>query len=201
MGYQQMLQMLQAISATPAAPIARVPELGRAHIERVLDAGAHAVIVPMVETAEQAAAAVSSCRYAPTGSRSYGPTRAGLSLGAGTGPADVGCFVMVETEKGLGNVKEICAVPGLDGVYVGPSDLALTLGSPLYPKSDAVYEAVSTIREACESAGIVPGIHGGTGSASARFLAEGYRMVTVTQDYTLIAQQARAELEAARTGV
>jgi 4-hydroxy-2-oxoheptanedioate aldolase len=199
MGYQQMLQMLQAISATPASPIVRVADTSPTLIERALDAGAHGVIVPMVETAEQARAAVAACRYAPLGRRSYGPTRGGLSLGSDPdGAGNVACFVMVETKDGLDNIAAITAVEGLDGVYVGPSDLALTLGSPLYPKSAIVYEAIATIQQACDAAGITPGIHGGSGENSAKFLADGYRMVSVTQDYTLLGQAAAAQLAIAR---
>jgi 4-hydroxy-2-oxoheptanedioate aldolase len=198
MSSAQTLQMLQAISGTPAIPIVRTADANPSSIERALDAGAQGVIVPMVETAEQAEQIVASCRYAPTGRRSYGPTRAGLFLGNDVATAsEVACFVMIETDKGLENVEQICAVPGLDGVYVGPSDLALTLGSPLAPKSPAVYEAIDTIRRACEAAGITPGIHGGSGTNSAKFLADGFRLVTVTQDYSLIALQSRAELETA----
>jgi 4-hydroxy-2-oxoheptanedioate aldolase len=199
MDYAQTLQMLQAIGSTPAVPIVRVHDRNPASVERVLDAGAHGVIVPMVETAEQARVAVAACRYSPLGTRSYGPTRGGLAFGADPeGASDVACFVMVETKLGLDNVAEICAVPGLDGIYVGPSDLALTLGSPLAPKSDLVYEAINKIREACDEAGVTPGIHGGSGEQSAKFLAGGYRLVTVTQDYTLLAREARVELAAAR---
>jgi 4-hydroxy-2-oxoheptanedioate aldolase len=189
---------LQAISGSPAAPIVRVADHRVSGIERALDAGALGVIVPMVETAEQAEAVVAACHYAPRGRRSYGPTRSGLFLGsAADGASDVACLVMIETKIGLDNVRAICSVPDLDGVYIGPSDLSLTLGSPLQPKSPAVYDAIETIRRVCDDAGIVPGIHGGSGVQSAKFLADGFRMVTVTQDYSLILASSRAELQAA----
>jgi 2-keto-3-deoxy-L-rhamnonate aldolase RhmA len=110
-------------------------------------------------------------------------------------------YVCVDTQHGLMGYEQalrmLQAISGSPATPIARTDLALTLGSPLHPKSSAVYEAIETIREACETAGITPGIHGGTGTNSAKFLADGFRLVTVTQDYSLVAMQARAELEVA----
>ena len=94
-------------------------------IGRALDAGAVGVIVPLIDTAEDAARAVSAARYPPTGIRSYGPMRSQLRIGPTPADAnrDTVVIAMIETPLGLENVEAICAVPGLDGVYVGPSDL------------------------------------------------------------------------------
>ena len=148
--YDSMVPMLQAIRAGGAAPITRVLSKDPFLIMKALDAGAWGVIVPMIDDAEAAADAVAACRYPPRGIRSWGPTRASLALGS-RDPEDLAgevlCLVMIETRKGLENVEEISATPGLDGIYIGPSDLALSLGlSPtLDVTEDAHIQAVNRI--------------------------------------------------------
>ncbi len=118
-------------STFPIATAVRLPSADPAPIGRVLDAGADAVIVAMVESAEQAAAAVAATRYAPAGVRSFGPLRASLGLDPAAHEAGTSVFAMIETARGLSALDEICAVPGLAGVYVGPADLAISLGHGL----------------------------------------------------------------------
>jgi 4-hydroxy-2-oxoheptanedioate aldolase len=121
--YASMVPMLQAIGAAGAAPITRVLSNDPFRIMKALDAGAWGVIVPLVNDAEEAARAVSACRYPPDGIRSYGPIRASSLLGS-KDPEDLAgevlCLVMVETREGLENVEEIAATPGVDGIYIGP---------------------------------------------------------------------------------
>ena len=149
-----LMTMLQAISGAGAAPLVRVARNEPFPIGQALDVGAVGVIVPMVESGEEAAAAVAACRYAPEGIRSFGALRAG----AGERPL---CLVMIETRAGLERAAEIAATPGLDGIYVGPSDLALSLG--LQPtirlEHPPVLEALAVIHAACADAGIVAGVH------------------------------------------
>ena len=99
-------------STYPIATAVRLPSTDPAPIGRVLDAGADAVIIAMVESAEQAAAAVAATRYAPAGVRSFGPLRASLGLDPAALEARVSVFAMVETAQGLSALEEICAVPG-----------------------------------------------------------------------------------------
>ena len=131
--YGSMVPMLQAIRAAGATPITRVVGNDAALIMKALDAGALGVIVPLVSSQAEAARAVAACRYPPMGTRSYGPVRAAHVLGS-TSPTDLAegvvCLVMVETREGLDRVEEIAATPGLDGIYVGPADLALSFGLP-----------------------------------------------------------------------
>jgi len=149
-----LMAMLQAIAGAGAAPLVRVARNEPFPIGQALDLGAVGVIVPMVESGDQAAAAVAACRYAPEGIRSFGALRAG----SGDRPL---CLVMIETRAGLERAAEITATPGLDGVYVGPSDLALSLG--LQPtirlEHPPVLEALAVIHAACADAGIVAGVH------------------------------------------
>jgi 4-hydroxy-2-oxoheptanedioate aldolase len=145
---------------------------------------------------------VAACRYAPHGLRSFGPIRAVVSAGTGD-PRElekVLCIVMVETVEGLANLDAIASTPGVDAIYVGPADLALSLG--LQPKLEATEprhaEAIAAIREACKGSGIAAGIQCSDG-ASARVQAEaGFQMVTIAKDSALLQAAVRRELLAAR---
>ena len=148
-----MTAMLQAIGGARVPALVRVAQNDPWTIGNVLDLGAAGVIVPMVEDGEQAARAVAACRYAPDGIRSFGALR-----GGGEAPL---CLVMIETRAGLERAEEIAATPGLDGVYVGPSDLALTLGlqPTLRLEHAPVLEALDRVRAACRAAGVAAGVH------------------------------------------
>ncbi|MBA2695347.1 MAG: hypothetical protein H0U62_05770 [Actinobacteria bacterium] len=182
-----------------AAPIVRVPGHNPAVIGKVLDAGAFGVVVPLVDTAEQAAAAVAACRYPPHGHRSYGPFRAATAYGS-LDPGVLGdafVAVMIETRSGLEQVEQIVGTPGLDAIYVGPADLSLALGLPVAFEHEMGEhaEALVRIREACARYGVTAGIHCADGAMAARRLEQGFAMVTVATDLALVAQGARAELE------
>jgi 4-hydroxy-2-oxoheptanedioate aldolase len=194
--------LLQAIGLGGAAPLVRVATNEPWQIGKALDQGALGVMVPLVETADEAARAVAACRYPPDGIRSFGPSRAAGVIGS-LEPEVLGgevvCFVMVETRRGLENVEAIAQVPGLDGIYIGPSDLAVSLG--ISPRQRDVPEhraAVETIRDACTAEGIVPGIHCAAGDVACNYVAEGFWIVTVTTDVLLLGRSAARELEAAR---
>ncbi|AMO61007.1 2,4-dihydroxyhept-2-ene-1,7-dioic acid aldolase [Mycolicibacterium phlei] len=173
--------ILRRLEHVPIATAVRVPSTDPAPIGRVLDAGADAVIVAMVESAEQAAAAVAATRYAPAGVRSYGPLRADLGADPAAHEARVSVFVMIESAGGLHALDEICAVPGLTGLYVGPADLAISLGHrPAEAWSaPAVRDAITRIQAAAASAGLVAGIHAGTGKTGKAMGEQGFRMLTL----------------------
>ena len=118
--------MLQAISQTDTVPVVRVPWNDPATIMKALDLGAYGIIVPLINTAEDAAKAVAACRYPPVGMRSSGPVRAVHYGGAdyvAKANDEIVIMAMIETKEGLANLDAICATPGLDAVYIGPSDL------------------------------------------------------------------------------
>ena len=201
--YASMISMFQAIGAAGAAPITRVIQNDPGEIMKSLDAGALGVIVPLVNDATEAARAVSACRYPPHGTRSYGPVRAAGVIGS-RDPKDLDrtvlCIVMVETREGLEKVDEIAATPGLDGIFIGPSDLALSLGLPptLDVTEEAHVEAVRRIREASHRHGIAAGIQSASGGAAREHAQAGFDMVTVATDAALLRSAARRELMAAR---
>ena len=131
LGYQGMLHGLLAIDAGQrAAGLVRVEANLATPIGKALDAGAVGIIVPLINSAEDAAAAVAATRYPPDGIRSYGPMRSGLRIGPTPAEANASVlvFAMIETPEGLANVEQIAATPGLDGLYIGPSDLTLAVG-------------------------------------------------------------------------
>ena len=203
--YDSMVPMFQAIRAEGTAPITRVLSNDPFLIMKALDAGAWGVIVPLVNNAEDAARAVAACRYPPQGMRSYGPVRAAGVIGS-RDPEDLAgevlCLVMVETREGLERVEEIAATPGLDGIYIGPSDLALSLGlSPtLDVTEDAHIEAVNGISEACHRNGISAGIHAASGEWARQHVEAGFDMVTVATDAALLRSAALQEVTIARGG-
>jgi 4-hydroxy-2-oxoheptanedioate aldolase len=203
--YDSMVPMIQAIRAEGAAPITRVLSNDPFLIMKALDAGAWGVVVPLVNNAEDAARAVSACRYPPRGTRSYGPVRAAGVIGS-RDPEELGgevlCLVMVETGEALERVDEIASTPGLDGIYIGPSDLALSLGLPptLDIQEGKHAEAVERIREACHRNSIAAGIHSPSGQWARRHVEAGFDMVTVATDAALLRAAASRELAVARGG-
>lgn len=143
--FASALSMLQALSATPAVPLVRVADNDPAQIMRVLDAGAYGVICPMISSAEQARRFVAACRYPPLGVRSFGPAR-GLLYGGSDYPQhannEILTLAMIETREGLADLDAILDTEGLDGVFIGPNDLSLTL-------TGSAKRRIPTSRNAC----------------------------------------------------
>jgi len=201
-GYSSLPSILQAINLGTATPTVRVPWNEPGIIGKSLDAGARAIIIPMVNTRTQAEAAVSACRYAPDGSRSYGPTRVSRQEGAdyhANANADTAVITMIETREALDNLDDILSVPGIDAIYVGPADLSISLGLPPGNNDgDPVFdEAYETILAACDRHDVVPGCHT-LASLGARRLEQGWRMITVHNDVLGVARAAREDLAMAR---
>jgi len=184
--YGSTLAGLMALDAAGCAGVVRVPGLDASVIGKALDAGARGVIVPLVDTAEQAAAAVAACRYPPQGRRSFGPTRSSLRIGPDLRVADaaVACIAMIETAEGLSNAAAICATPGLDAVYVGPNDLAISLGlAPASRHGDERFQrALDDVLAAASASGIAVGIHTDSGDEAAAALERGFTYASISCD-------------------
>jgi len=201
--YQVAVTMLQAVATTGVIPLARVPWNDPAFVMKILDAGAYGVICPMVNTREQAEALVAACRYPPRGHRSWGPVRASLYAGPDYGDRandELIVMPMIETAEALKNLDEILSVPGVDAVYVGPSDLSLALG--LRPRLDQtdppVVEAQEKIAAACRRHGVVAGIHNATAQYALKMIEAGYQFVTLASDSRFLAARAAEEVGAVR---
>ncbi|KDN77188.1 hypothetical protein DF19_13425 [Streptomyces olindensis] len=203
--YAGVLRSLTAIDTkgSTAVGLVRVEANDPSPIGKALDAGAAGVIVPLIDTARDAADAVAAVRYPPLGRRSYGPMRSGLRIGPHPADAHAQTVVlaMIETAEGLADVEAICATDGLDGVYVGPSDLRLALGGATSTDpalADEFEAALATVRTAAARAGIAAGIHTGDGASAAKRLAEGFTFATVACDLVHLEQAAAGHLTAAR---
>jgi 4-hydroxy-2-oxoheptanedioate aldolase len=149
-------------------------------------------------------AAVRACRYPPDGIRSFGPTRSNLRIGPDPADAnaEVGCVVMIETVEALKSAAEMCRVPGLDAVYIGPSDLTISLGgrtSTDPEKAEALQEACDKVTSTARDAGIACGIHCPDGAIAARRLAAGFTFATVSSDLAHLERAAADHLAAAQT--
>jgi 4-hydroxy-2-oxoheptanedioate aldolase len=192
--------MLRRLEHVPIATAVRLPSTDPAAIGRVLDAGADAVVIAMIESAEQAAAALAATRYPPAGVRSYGPLRASLGLDPAAIQARASVFAMVETAKGLSALDEICAVPGLAGVYVGPADLAISMG---YGPAEAwtnptVRDAMARIGATASAAGLTAGIHAGSGQRGKAMVPLGFRMITLASESVALRRGAAEHLKEAQ---
>jgi 4-hydroxy-2-oxoheptanedioate aldolase len=201
--YAGCIRGLTAIDTGPAAGLVRVPANDPAWIGRALDAGARGVVVPLINSAAEARRAVSACRYPPSGTRSYGPMRASLRIGPEPTAADasVACIVMIETSGALRELDAICAVPGVDAVYVGPSDLALALGArrPAEgPSLPAFGRALEHVAACAEKAGLAAGLHCSDGESAAQALATGFTFVSISNDLNHLTALAAAHLSRAR---
>jgi 4-hydroxy-2-oxoheptanedioate aldolase len=203
-----MVSMFQATQAAGGVPLARLAWNEPWLIMRALDLGAAGVILPLIDNAAEAAKAVESCRYPPVGRRSYGPIRAELVVGSAS-PEELGgdalCFAMIETREGIENLEEIAATPGLDGLYIGPSDLSIALGlAPggvvADPSRDRpkLAEAIERIRQVCEAHGLIAGMHCGGGEVASQYARDGFRLITVAVDTNLFKATIGRELSAAR---
>jgi 4-hydroxy-2-oxoheptanedioate aldolase len=171
----------------------------------VLDAGAYAVICPMVNTREDAQRLVAYTHYAPRGTRSFGPVRA-LLYGGADYPTQANdtivTFAMIETAQALDNLDAIMSVEGLDAVYIGPSDLSLALGcKPTFDDVDPpVAQAIDHILARAKAHGLVAGIHNGAPPAARARIAKGFQFVTVSSDARLMAAGAQQVVAAMHAG-
>jgi 4-hydroxy-2-oxoheptanedioate aldolase len=202
----QLGPVFTAITARGAIPITRVAQNDVAAIGKSLDLGAQAVVIPMVNTAEEAARAVAACRFPPRGVRSMGPIRAHLVFDSDEledleSPVVI---AMIETAPGLANVDAIAATPGLDALYIGPADLSIAVGVPYTPSRRTPEEAarhaaaIETVRRACDRHGIVAGMHCANGTLARGYVEAGFRMVTVTTDADMVPRDGMRELAIAK---
>jgi 4-hydroxy-2-oxoheptanedioate aldolase len=201
--YTSLVGMLQAISTTATVPVVRVPWLEPGIIMKTLDAGAYGVICPMVNTREDAQRFVAYTNYAPKGTRSFGPVRALLYGGADypqQADSTIVRFAMIETAQALDNLDAILSVEGLDAVYIGPSDLSLSLGCrPVFDDVDPpVAQAMAHILARARHHGVQAGVHNGLPEVARQRSAMGFRFVTVSSDARLMAAGSQQILAAMR---
>jgi 4-hydroxy-2-oxoheptanedioate aldolase len=202
-----IMRAIGAVTATGKPAIVRIPVGDFAMASRALDMGAAAVIAPMINTVADARAFADAMKFPPTGKRSWGPTRAMALRGDADGNAYLAVanrttlsLAMVETREALDNLEAILAVDGIDGVFVGPSDLSLTLSGGRFVdgENEIVDAPIRRILQAAQAAGKIPAIFSASGGTARKMAALGYRLVAVGQDALYLAQGARAMLRDAR---
>ena len=187
-GDAELLPCIQAVNLGGAPALVRVGSDDPRIIMRALDMGAAGVVVPLISTPEQAAAAVAATRYPPHGNRSYGPFRRYQDA---TGPgAQPLCLAMIETADGLEAIDGIAATPGLDGVFIGPADLSLDLGLGLPDFSDlsALSEPIERIVAAAVKHQIIPGAAALVGQTVDQLLGLGVQLTTIGADIGYLMQ-------------
>lgn len=202
--HETLVTMLQAVDVSGRASVVRVPWNDPAAIMKALDAGAHGVIVPMINSPEEASRAAQACRYPPAGIRSWGLNRHGFGgpYTTESGNLETVCAIQIETVSGLDAAKEILSVPGIDIVYVGPADLAVSAGiAPTFEVANPHHEKMITdLLHAALDHGVVPGIHAPYPEGALRWRDAGFQFITSATDVTYIRGGAQATLAALRPG-
>jgi len=199
--FAQAMPMLQALSATPTVPIVRAPWNDTAIIMHLLDAGAYGVICPMINNRAEAERLVAACRYAPVGMRSFGPARGLLYGGADYfdhANDEIVVLAMIETLDGIKNLDDILATPGLDGIYIGPADLALVLGAR--PGTDLTdqrcIDTIAHILARAKAHQKLAGIFCASGQVGAIRRKQGFQMITLSHEGVYLAQAAKSYIAA-----
>jgi 2-keto-3-deoxy-L-rhamnonate aldolase RhmA len=190
------MQQCQAVQGTPAHPVVRLPSNDPILIQKLLDLGVENFVVPMVDTVEQAKAAVAATRYPPHGNRSFARVHRGNRYGGDADypktAADRICvIVQAETRTALTNIAEIASVPGLDGVLFGPADLAADMGHIGDPDGPEVSGAIRAAIEKIHAAGGRAGMSTGSAAKGREWIAAGCRFVSVAGDLAMLVGQAR----------
>ena len=183
-----VLQIFQAISTTDVVPMARLNWNEPGQIMKVLDYGAYGIICPMVSNREQAEKFVQACLYPPKGYRSFGPTRGFMYGGhdyVDHANEEILKLAMIETKEALQELDKIMKTPGLDGIYIGPADLSLSIGEkPGFdkPEGHPTYEQISNIIDHAKKNNLVAGIHNATPEYAKKMIDIGFQIVTVGSD-------------------
>jgi 4-hydroxy-2-oxoheptanedioate aldolase len=198
------LAAIAAIRSGGAAPVVRIPLGAFAVASRVLDCGAEGVIAPMINNVDNAKDFVSATKYPPIGERSWGPARS-MTIAGITDPklylreanTAVVSIAMIETREAMNNLDAIAATPGIDVLFVGPSDLSIGLsgGAELDPHSKTVENALEKIVAACRKAGKVAGLYCANAERAAACAKRGIRFLAVNSDLGFLRAGTAAQLK------
>ena len=201
-----LAQMFAAMAASDTAPMVRIPWNSGENFKRVLDAGAWGVVVPMVNSREEAERAVAAARYAPLGERSVGGGRHALSFDTGArdyyqqANDNVLLVLQIEHIQGVEHADEILGVPGVDACFIGPNDLAasmgLGLGVPLESDDPRLVDAIRHVRETCVKHGVAPGIHCSSAEGVNQRIAEGFQFLAMASELRYLLGGLQSDLAA-----
>ena len=201
--FSDLFTMLQSIRSSGVTPICRVSGLDHAFISKVMDAGALGIICPMINTKKQAEQLVQDCKYPPLGIRSFGPTRANITVSSNyfyESNEGTFCLAMIETQEAFDNLEDIASTPGLDGLYIGTADLTIGLNqgklSPGFDRTEPeMIEAKKKILEIAHKHEKVACLHCGTPEYAAKATNWGFDLVTITNDVRLLSGAAAAHVK------
>lgn len=217
-----MHELVAAAAACGVSPIVRVPDAQHWMIKRALDAGAHGILVPLLQTAEQAADVVKWAKFPPVGNRGFGSPFSMEKfvsqppLGSSTAAKEVSSIdylqqannstivaVQIETASALSQLSAIASTPGIDVLFVGPFDLGNNISHPIIsPTRDPeLVAAISSVQAAAEKAGIKSGIYCNSGEEARKYADEGFSMVSAMTDMVAVPKAFGQAFEAARGGV
>ncbi len=202
--WSQATALFGAIADAGCVPLARVPEGSHHYIKRVLDAGAWGIVVPMVDTVEQAKTAIAAAKYPPTGNRSVGGGMHSMNFGATAGDyyaaANDEVLVVLQTEspQGVANAEEIYNLPGCDAIFIGPNDLRFQMRQPdgTFPTADEHEAAVQRVIEVGKQVGTPTGIHAMDPQSALDRAEQGMQFIAIGSDLRLMTQQAQQVLQA-----
>jgi len=200
-GIETVGRMIQVLNGSPATPLVRVGQVDQALFKVVLDSGAHGLVVPLVNTPEEAERAVSFCKYPPVGVRGVAAAKAsdyGLSLAnyIRTANDETMVIAQIETPQAVQNIAEIASVRGVDMAFVGPTDLTMTMGLLDDRSNPRVAEAMVAVVKACREAGKPAGVMAATLDEARLAVERGFRFVSLGTDMRLTTMGARSFLEA-----
>jgi 4-hydroxy-2-oxoheptanedioate aldolase len=189
-------------------PLARVPCNRHDHIKRVLDNGAYGVVVPMVNSRQEAEDAVAACLYPPHGTRSVGGSVHALNFGTNANDyyehANSELLVVLQCEhiQSVENADKIFSVPGIDAIFVGPNDLAASMrskdGKP--PSGQAMKDALDHILKTCKKHGVAPGIHCGNADEVNARAAEGWQFMAISSELKMMLNGVANEIKKLQSG-
>ena len=200
-----LAQMFVAMTNTGIAPMVRIPWNSPENFKRVLDAGAWGVVVPMVNTREEAEQAVAATRYYPDGNRSVGGGRHAISFGTSgaeyyrNANEQVLLVAQIEHIDGVNNADEILSVPGIDACFIGPNDLAASMGHGLGVSLETdipeVVQAIEHIRDTCIKHGVATGIHTSGAEAVNRRISEGFQFCAMASELRYMIGYLKEDIE------
>ncbi|HEX3152644.1 MAG TPA: aldolase/citrate lyase family protein [Gemmataceae bacterium] len=203
MGIELSSNLFGAIADAGCIALARVPAGKHDHIKRVLDNGAHGVVVPMVNTREEAEEIVAACLYPPIGNRSVGGAVHALNFDAD--PAEyyakandeVAIILQCEHIQAVRNFEQVFSVPGIDAVFVGPNDLAASMRGPdgKPPHPDVFKETLATILAACKKIGVAAGIHTFSVEEAKSRIADGWQFIAVNSELKMLMDGAKRTVD------
>ncbi len=192
-GFDTMVNCFRAIQLGGAAPMARVPWNDTVWIQRTLDAGALGLVVPMVNTVEDAQKVVSNMKYATKGIRSWGSSRVASYIDGDYGPwtdENLAIIVMIETVQAVENVEAILSVEGVVGCFIGPADLALSMETKAMGPGTEHEAAMLEVLKVAKKVGKAAGKHCGSAEEVSMRIAQGFQFLALSSDAGLMAKAA-----------